>query len=181
MAATSSKLVSGFPNFHFAESPRHSYAELKKAVDYIRAGHGPAFVHGHVIRPYSHSLPRFTGPTPSGKRRWSAIPITRFQVVPDARRYPRLEKASTNWSRTSKHEIHSSQRPRGLGAVRRAPVRTRSSFTRPTSIPHRRHFRPRRCIPTAVETKAPRKSGKAPWPTSSMSASTTRCAAIRAL
>jgi 2-oxoisovalerate dehydrogenase E1 component len=27
-----------------------------EAVAYCRAGHGPALVHGHVIRPYSHSL-----------------------------------------------------------------------------------------------------------------------------
>ena len=36
--------------------PLASYAALKKAIDYIRGGNGPAFVHGHVIRPYSHSL-----------------------------------------------------------------------------------------------------------------------------
>jgi 2-oxoisovalerate dehydrogenase E1 component len=29
---------------------------MQEAVAYCRAGHGPAFVHGHVIRPYSHSL-----------------------------------------------------------------------------------------------------------------------------
>lgn len=55
-----SKLVSGFPNFHFEEfdgtDPIVSYAAFKRAIDYIRAGNGPAFVHGHVIRPYSHSL-----------------------------------------------------------------------------------------------------------------------------
>src|SRR5271167_2805254 len=55
-----SKLVRGFPNFHFAEvdgtDPLASYAALKTAVEYIRGGNGPAFVHGHVIRPYSHSL-----------------------------------------------------------------------------------------------------------------------------
>jgi len=55
-----SKVVSGFPNFHFAEvdgtDVLASYAAMKTAIDYIRAGKGPAFVHGHVIRPYSHSL-----------------------------------------------------------------------------------------------------------------------------
>src|SRR5688572_19955261 len=29
---------------------------MKKAVDHVRAGNGPAFVHAQVIRPYSHSL-----------------------------------------------------------------------------------------------------------------------------
>ena len=55
-----SRLVSGFPNFHFEEfdgtDPVVSYAAFQRAADYCRAGHGPAFVHAHVIRPYSHSL-----------------------------------------------------------------------------------------------------------------------------
>lgn len=55
-----SKLVSSFPNFHFEEfdgtDPIESYAALKRCVDHMRAGKGPAFAHGHVIRPYSHSL-----------------------------------------------------------------------------------------------------------------------------
>ena len=55
-----SRLVSGFPNFHFEEfdgtDPVIAYAAFKRASEYCRAGHGPAFVHGHVIRPYSHSL-----------------------------------------------------------------------------------------------------------------------------
>ncbi|HEU5403265.1 MAG TPA: dehydrogenase E1 component subunit alpha/beta [Terriglobales bacterium] len=55
-----SRLVSGFPNFHFEEcdgtDPIASYASFKRAIEHIRAGNGPAFVHGHVIRPYSHSL-----------------------------------------------------------------------------------------------------------------------------
>ena len=55
-----SRLVSGFPNFHFEEidgtDPVVAYAAFKRASDHCRAGHGPAFVHAHVIRPYSHSL-----------------------------------------------------------------------------------------------------------------------------
>ncbi len=55
-----SKLVANFPNFHFDEFDGTdivaSYSAMRRAVDYIRAGHGPAFLHGHVTRPYSHSL-----------------------------------------------------------------------------------------------------------------------------
>jgi 2-oxoisovalerate dehydrogenase E1 component len=55
-----SRLVANFPNFHFAEidgtDPIASYNAMAEAVAYCRAGHGPAMVHGHVIRPYSHSL-----------------------------------------------------------------------------------------------------------------------------
>src|ERR1700727_2492354 len=55
-----SRLVANFPNFHFAEidgtDPIASYHAMVEAVAYCRDGKGPALVHGHVIRPYSHSL-----------------------------------------------------------------------------------------------------------------------------
>jgi 2-oxoisovalerate dehydrogenase E1 component len=55
-----SRLVANFPNFHFAEidgtDPIASYNAIVEAVAWCRAGNGPALVHGHVIRPYSHSL-----------------------------------------------------------------------------------------------------------------------------
>ncbi len=54
-----SRLVANFPNFHFAEvdgtDALASYAAMQEAVAYCRARKGPALVHGHVIRPYSHS------------------------------------------------------------------------------------------------------------------------------
>ncbi|HEU5450741.1 MAG TPA: transketolase C-terminal domain-containing protein, partial [Terriglobales bacterium] len=53
-------LVANFPDFHFEEvdgtNLLASYAAFKRAVEHIRSGRGPAFVHGHVVRPYSHSL-----------------------------------------------------------------------------------------------------------------------------
>ncbi len=55
-----SRLIANFPNFHFAEvdgtDPLASYDAMVEAVAYCRAGKGPAVVHGHVVRPYSHSL-----------------------------------------------------------------------------------------------------------------------------
>src|ERR1700723_389121 len=55
-----SRLVANFPNFYFAEvdgtDPVESYAAFTKAVKHCRSGQGPAFVHGHVIRQYSHSF-----------------------------------------------------------------------------------------------------------------------------
>ncbi len=55
-----SRLVANFPNFHFAEidgtDPQACWAAMTEAVAYCRAGLGPALVHGHVVRPYSHSL-----------------------------------------------------------------------------------------------------------------------------
>ena len=55
-----SKLVANFPNFFFAEidgtEAEVCLRTFQAAADHCRSGLGPAFVHGHVIRPYSHSL-----------------------------------------------------------------------------------------------------------------------------
>src|SRR6201995_1549823 len=55
-----SRLIANFPIFHFAEvdgtDAVASYEAMVEAVAYCRAGLGPAVVHGHVTRPYSHSL-----------------------------------------------------------------------------------------------------------------------------
>jgi 2-oxoisovalerate dehydrogenase E1 component len=55
-----SKLVANFPNFYFAEidgtDPEVCLRTFQAAAEHCRSGKGPAFVHGHVIRPYSHSL-----------------------------------------------------------------------------------------------------------------------------
>ena len=55
-----SRLVGNFPNFHFEEvdgtDPEESLRAFQRAVEHCRAGSGPAFVHGHCIRIYSHSL-----------------------------------------------------------------------------------------------------------------------------
>jgi 2-oxoisovalerate dehydrogenase E1 component len=55
-----SRLVANFPNFHFAEidgnDPVVSLRAFQEAAAHCRAGNGPAFVHGHCVRLYSHSL-----------------------------------------------------------------------------------------------------------------------------
>ncbi|MBX6331296.1 MAG: dehydrogenase E1 component subunit alpha/beta [Gemmatimonadaceae bacterium] len=55
-----SKLVTGFPALFIQEVDGcdflASYVALGKAVEYARKRKGPALVHAHVIRPYSHSL-----------------------------------------------------------------------------------------------------------------------------
>ena len=82
-----SRLVAGFPNFHFEEvdgtDPVASYAALLRSVAHCRAGHGPAFVHAHVIRPYSHSLSddeRLYRPDVERQRDAQRDPITRMQM-----------------------------------------------------------------------------------------------------
>jgi pyruvate/2-oxoglutarate/acetoin dehydrogenase E1 component len=55
-----SRLVANFPNFHFEEvdgtDAEASYFAFQRAAEHCRAGLGPAFVHGHCMRAYSHSL-----------------------------------------------------------------------------------------------------------------------------
>ena len=55
-----SRLVANFPNFHFAEidgnDPVASLRAFQAAAAHCRAGLGPALVHGHCVRLYSHSL-----------------------------------------------------------------------------------------------------------------------------
>jgi 2-oxoisovalerate dehydrogenase E1 component len=55
-----SRLVANFPNFHFAEvdgtDPEACLHAFEAAAAHCRAGLGPAFVHGHVVRPYSHAF-----------------------------------------------------------------------------------------------------------------------------
>ena len=54
-----SRLVANFPNFYFEEidgtDPVESLRAFQRAAEHCRAGRGPAFVHGHCIRVYSHS------------------------------------------------------------------------------------------------------------------------------
>jgi 2-oxoisovalerate dehydrogenase E1 component len=54
-----SNLVRNFPNLHVEEvdgcDPVASYEVLARATQYCRSRKGPALIHAHVIRPYSHS------------------------------------------------------------------------------------------------------------------------------
>jgi 2-oxoisovalerate dehydrogenase E1 component len=82
-----SRLVSGFPNFHFVEvdgtDPVASYSAFDRAAQYCREGHGPAFIHAHVIRPYSHSLSddeRLYRPDSERERDAARDPVSRTQM-----------------------------------------------------------------------------------------------------
>ncbi len=82
-----SKLFSNFPNLLLQEcdgtDPVASYAVLKRAVAHCRAGNGPALVHGHVIRPYSHSLSdneKLYRPEAERQKDAQRDPLTRMQL-----------------------------------------------------------------------------------------------------
>lgn len=55
-----SRLVSSFPGLLVIECDGNDFTEsmraMRRAVESVRSGAGPALVHAHVIRPYSHSL-----------------------------------------------------------------------------------------------------------------------------
>jgi 2-oxoisovalerate dehydrogenase E1 component len=100
-----SRLVSGFPNFHFEEvdgtDPVVSCAAFQRAARHCRGGHGPAFVHAHVIRPYSHSLSddeRLYRPDSERERDSARDPVSRTQMfllregILDAKGINELEK-----------------------------------------------------------------------------------------
>ncbi len=100
-----SRLVCGFPNFHFEEIDgtdlTASYAAFARAVAHCRAGHGPGFIHAHVIRPYSHSLSddeRLYRPDVERQHDAARDPVTRMQLfliregILDEKNLNRLEK-----------------------------------------------------------------------------------------
>ncbi|HEY8257795.1 MAG TPA: thiamine pyrophosphate-dependent enzyme [Gemmatimonadales bacterium] len=80
-----SRLLTGFPGLFIQEvdgcDVMASFDVLNKAADYARARKGPALVHAHVIRPYSHSLSDDEvqyRPTSERKADSERDPITRF-------------------------------------------------------------------------------------------------------
>src|SRR5215813_846477 len=101
-----SKLLRNFPDLYIEEvdgtDPVASYAACKRAVEYCRSGKGPAMVHGHVIRPYSHSLSddeKLYRPDSERQKDAQRDPITRMQLflvrenILDEKEIDRLEKS----------------------------------------------------------------------------------------
>jgi 2-oxoisovalerate dehydrogenase E1 component len=100
-----SRLVANYPNFHFEEvdgtDPVETYAAFARAAAHCRGDQGPAFVHAHVIRPYSHSLSddeRLYRPETERQQEVARDPITRLQMfliregILDEKGINRLEK-----------------------------------------------------------------------------------------
>jgi len=79
-----SRVVAGFPGLAIYEVDGcdfiESYRVVGEAVAHVRAGAGPALVHAHVVRPYSHSLSddeRMYKPAAERKREAERDPIAR--------------------------------------------------------------------------------------------------------
>lgn len=83
-----SRLVVGFPDLLIEKcdgtDPIESLEILRSAVAYCRMRKGPALVHAHVIRPYSHSLSddeRLYRPPEERTREDLRDPIKRFELL----------------------------------------------------------------------------------------------------
>jgi 2-oxoisovalerate dehydrogenase E1 component len=81
-----SRILSGFPNLYIEEvdgcDVLASYEAAGRAVAHARARKGPALLHAHVIRPYSHSLSddeRMYRPEAERKKEEEQDPITRLR------------------------------------------------------------------------------------------------------
>ncbi|MBZ5590226.1 MAG: dehydrogenase E1 component subunit alpha/beta [Acidobacteriia bacterium] len=77
-----SKLLTGFPNLAIYEVDGcdfvESYRVMGEATARVRSGEGPALVHAHVVRPYSHSLSddeRLYKPTAEREREAERDPV----------------------------------------------------------------------------------------------------------
>jgi 2-oxoisovalerate dehydrogenase E1 component len=80
-----SRLVSNFPHLHIEQcdgtDPLESYTALSRAAEHCRLRQGPALVHAHVTRPYSHSLSddeRLYKPDKEREQEAHRDPIPRF-------------------------------------------------------------------------------------------------------
>jgi len=82
-----SRLVESFPDFHIEEYDGtdvvESYEAAGRAVAHCRARKGPALLHAHVVRPYSHSMSddeRMYRPETERDEDAKRDPLTRFRA-----------------------------------------------------------------------------------------------------
>ena len=172
-----SKVVSGFPGLYIEEcngcDVMASYEAAGRAIDYARKRKGPALLHAHVVRPYSHSMSddeRTYRPDHErdDEAKRDPIVVLRAQLIADGVAPKTRSMSSRRMSRAKsrKHRIaRSSSRSR-----RAAPPH--ASCSHPTSIPPRK---------TSIrKTARSSKARRPPWWIFSTPACATRWSAIRA-
>jgi len=83
-----SKLLTGFPDLHIVECDgtdvRDSYEKTASAVAWCRARKGPALIHAHTVRPYSHSMSddeRMYRPESEREAQAKRDPLVRLRTV----------------------------------------------------------------------------------------------------
>ena len=126
-----SKLVRNFPHLHVEEcdgtDPLESYDALTRAVAHCRARSGPALVHAHVTRPYSHSLSddeRLYKTPEEREAEAHRDPVPKFAAVPRARGHPRRERTRSSRSRRRSRSCRGHRsRARGGSAAYRFDLR----------------------------------------------------------
>ena len=106
-----------------ATAPIHleSYAVCKEAVQYVRERRGPALIHAHVTRPYSHSLSDDEKLYKTPEEREAEAhrdPLSKFSLFLDSRRHPGSER---NRGPRSRSRSRSPRTP----PTKRLPPRTR--------------------------------------------------------
>ena len=172
-----SKLLTGFPGLFIQEvdgcDVLASYDVLVKAVEYARARKGPALVHAHVIRPYSHSLSDDEVHYRPPAERQADAERDPAHPVPEAICWSRASPPRRSSTRSEAGGRRRCRWPPRWRSRRpsRAPTRSTTTSTRPTSIPPASSSIPR-TIPASPAI--PR-----PWWTCSTSASGTRWRATR--
>ena len=152
-----SRLVSGFPNLLAVECDGRDFMDSvgapRQAIDWVRLRSGPALVHAHVIRPYSHSLSDDERLYKTAAERAAEAPPTPSSPI----RAGSSARACWTSRPTSACAWRSTPRfrrsPRGCCTPRRPSGPARSSFSiRPTSTRARRASNP---SPTSTASRAP--------------------------
>ncbi|MGC1490718.1 MAG: dehydrogenase E1 component subunit alpha/beta, partial [Candidatus Acidiferrum sp.] len=119
-----SKLARSFPGLHVAEcdgtDPLESYAVCKAAAQYCRERRGPALIHTHVTRPYSHSLSddeKLYKTPEEREEEASRDPISKFSLfliregILDQKEMESLEAAADQEIRVAADEALSAEEP----------------------------------------------------------------------
>jgi len=140
-----SRLVRSFPDLLTLECDGtdflESYETCGKAVDYIRQRRGPALVHAHCVRPYSHSLSddeRLYKPEEIRRQEAKRDPVTRLAKYLLSERLI-TEKGLTELKEAVAQEVRDAA-DKALAAEPPSPATVMAFVYSPTVDPTSEHF-----------------------------------------